>query len=77
MQRNLTTCFACNQLQCILQGVDFIQGTVDSLLENCDSLRRAHQADCIVNCTGLAARKLVQDHRVYPMLGMNKIIESF
>ncbi|XP_028517744.1 uncharacterized protein LOC110248305 isoform X3 [Exaiptasia diaphana] len=62
--------------QCISKGIDFIQGTVDFLLENCDSLRRTQRADCIVNCTGLSARNLVQDHNVYPRLGVGLTLRN-
>ena len=62
---------SCNLLQCIIKGVDFIKGSVTSLLQNCDSLKRKHDVDFIVNCTGVDAGKLVQDDRVYPMLGKN------
>ena len=56
--------------------MDFIKGSVDSLLQNCDSLKRKYDVDFIVNCTGVFAGKLVQDDSVYPLLGENAITIS-
>lgn len=62
--------FLTSELSALDIDVEMLESPVRSLDEVTD------QADVVINCTGLGARELVDDHEMYPVQGQLVVVEN-
>ncbi|XP_048582459.1 D-amino-acid oxidase [Nematostella vectensis] len=56
--------------QCQQLGVKYVRASLQgTLLSQLNSLMTSYNADFVINCTGLAAKELATDDKVYPVRG--------
>lgn len=67
----ITLCFL-SISQCRAKGAKFFKGEIKGkLTEQIENLKEKYNVDLVINCTGLAAKELAGDEKVFPLRGNN------